>query len=268
MLRRTSELRDYKLGAIDGEIGKVIEFYFDDQSWTIRYLVAETGGWLSLRQVLISPYALGPAKEDTGIIPVDLTREQIEKSPSFDSDRPVSRQFEREYYSYYGWPGYWGGAYAWGSSPYPMRGRRDWSEADRQARGLDDYSDAAHRATNEDPHLRSTADVTRHDIQAQDGEIGHVGDFVIDDETWAIRYLIVDTRNWWPGKKVLISTQWIERISWTESKVFINLTRDAIKRAPEYTEGALITRDHEIKLHRHYDREGYWTGELAVLQTR
>ena len=93
MLRRTSELRDYKLGAIDGEIGKVIEFYFDDQSWTIRYLVAETGGWLSLRQVLISPYALGPAKEDAHIIPVDLTREQIEKSPSFDSDRPVSRQY-------------------------------------------------------------------------------------------------------------------------------------------------------------------------------
>ena len=145
-----------------------------------------------------------------------------------------------------------------------MRGRRDWSEGDR----LHDYSDAARRATDEDPHLRSTADVTRHDIQAQDGEIGHVGDFVIDDETWAIRYLIVDTRNWWPGKKVLISTQWVERISWTESKVFINLTRDAIKRAPEYTEGALITRDHEIKLHRHYDREGYWTGELAVLQTR
>ena len=96
MLRRATELSDYKLGAIDGEIGKVIEFYFDDQSWTIRYLVAETGGWLSLRQVLISPYALGPAKEDARVIPVDLTREQIEKSPSFNSDRPVSRQFERE----------------------------------------------------------------------------------------------------------------------------------------------------------------------------
>jgi hypothetical protein len=277
MLRRATELIDYKLGAIDGEIGKVIEFYFDDHSWTIRYLVAETGGWLSLRQVLISPYALGPAKEDARVIPVDLTREQIEKSPSFNSDRPVSRQYERNYYSYYGWPGYWVGPYEWGLSPYPMRGRRDWSEADRQAaddsygpgraHGLDESSEAR-RATDEDPDLRSTADVTGRDIQAEDGEIGHVGDFVIDDETWAIRYLIVDTRNWWPGKKVLISTRWIERISWAESKVFVNLTRDAIKRAPEYTERTLITRDHEIKLHRHYDREGYWTGELTAAHTR
>jgi uncharacterized protein YrrD len=277
MLRRATELSDYKLGAIDGEIGKVIEFYFDDRSWTIRYLVAETGGWLSLRQVLISPYALGPAKEDAGVIPVDLTREQIEKSPSFNSDRPVSRRYERDYYSYYGWPGYWGGPYAWGLSPYPMRGRRDWPEVNRQAvddsygtgqaHGLDESSEAR-RGADEDPHLRSTADVTGRDIQAQDGEIGHVGDFVIDDETWAIRYLIVDTRNWWPGKKVLISTRWIERISWSESKVFINLTRDAIKRAPEYMEGTLITRDREMKLHRHYDREGYWTSELAAVHGR
>jgi hypothetical protein len=277
MLRRASDLNDYKLGASDGEIGKVTEFYFDDQSWTIRYLIADTGGWLSRREVLISPYALGPAREEARIIPVDLTREQIEKSPSFDRERPVSRQYERNYYSYYGWPGYWGGPYAWGQSPYPMRGPGESPETDRlavddfygpgQAHGLEESPEAPH-AKVEDPHLRSTADVTGRDIQARDGEIGHVGDFVVDDETWAIRYLIVDTRNWWPGKEVLISTRWIERISWAESKVFINLTRDAIKRSPEYTERTLITRDHEIKLHRHYDREGYWTGELAAVRTR
>ena len=105
--------------------------------------------------------------------------------------------------------------------------------------------------------------MTGRNIQAQDGEIGHIEDFVIDDETWAIRYLIVDTKNWWPGKKVLISTRWIDRISWEESKVFINLTREAIKQGPEYTDQTLITRDHEIKLHRHYNREGYWADQLA-----
>jgi sporulation protein YlmC with PRC-barrel domain len=109
--------------------------------------------------------------------------------------------------------------------------------------------------------LRSTKDVTGRTIQARDGEIGHVSDFVVDDEDWAIRYLIVDTRNWWPGKKVLISTQWIERISWEESKVFINLTREAVKGSPEYTEEALITRDYEEELHRHYLRERYWHTE-------
>jgi hypothetical protein len=181
---------------------------------------------------------------------VDLTKTQIERSPSLDTDKPVSRQYEGDYYSYYGWPGYWVGPYSWGPSAYPTRGRDRWSEASRLER-------------NEDTHLRSTQAVTGSDIQAQDGGIGHVVDFVIDDETWTIRYLIVDTQNWWPGKKVLISTEWIERISWEESKVFINLTREAIKQGPEYTDRTLITRDHEMKLHKHYNREGYWADELA-----
>ena len=88
-----------------------------------------------------------------------------------------------------------------------------------------------------------------------DGEIGHVEDFIIDDETWAIRYLIVDTHNWWPGKKVLVSPQWIERVSWGERKVFVNLSREAIKQSPEYTDESLLTRDYEIGLHRHYNRQ-------------
>ena len=250
MLRRAKELRDYKLGARDGEIGNVKEFYFDDQSWTVRYLIADTGGWLSGRRVLISPYALDAANDGSKVIPVDLTRTQIENSPSPTTDRPVSRQFEWDYYSYYGWPGYWDGPYPWGLGAYPTRGRAAWSEASRGGEV-------------EDPHLRSTEDVTGRDIQAQDGEVGHVEDFVIDDETWAIRYLIVDTQNWWPGKKVLISTRWIERISWEQSKVFINLTREAIKQGPEYTNETLITRDHETKLHRHHNREGYWADQLA-----
>jgi sporulation protein YlmC with PRC-barrel domain len=109
-----------------------------------------------------------------------------------------------------------------------------------------------------DPHLRSTHDVSGHHVQAVDGEIGHVEDFVIDDETWAIRYLIIDTHNWWPGKKVLISPQWIERVSWDELKVFVNLTRKNVKQSPEYTEGSLLTRDYETGLHRHYNRQKYW----------
>ena len=114
-----------------------------------------------------------------------------------------------------------------------------------------------------DPHLRSTHDVSGHHIQATDGEIGHVEDFIIDDETWAIRYLIIDTRNWWPGKKVLVSPRWIERVSWSELKVFVNLPRETIKQSPEYTEESLLTRDYETRLHRHYNRQGYWVDEPA-----
>jgi len=254
MLRQAKDLKGYKLSSRDGEIGKVNEFYFDDQNWAVRYLIADTGGWLTGRQVLISPYALDRARTDDKVIPVDLTRKQIEDSPSLAADKPVSRQYEMLYYPYYGYPGYWGGGYLWGSAGYPIRGQAGWSQ----------YTSHDSHDENDDPHLRSTQDVTGRTIQAQDGAIGDVEDFVIDDETWAIRYLIIDTGNWWPGKKVLISTQWIEKISWEESKVFINLTRETIKQGPEYTKAALITRDYETNLYRHFDREGYWENQLPI----
>jgi hypothetical protein len=115
-----------------------------------------------------------------------------------------------------------------------------------------------------DPNLRSTHDVSGHNIQASDGQIGHIDDFILDDETWAIRYLIIDTRNWWPGKKVLISPRWIDHINWSESKVFVNLLRETIRQSPEYTDESLLTRDYEIELHQRYNLPGYWGDELAA----
>jgi hypothetical protein len=251
MLNTAKALKGYKLDSLDGEIGRTKEFYFDDRYWVVRYLVADTGTWLTSRKVLVSPYALSTVNAADHDIAVNLTRKQIEDSPSLDSDRPVSRQFEDDYYGYYGWPSYWGGPYMWGSYPYMMRDRERWA-------------DIIHDAEGWDPHLRSTHDVTGHRIEARDGEIGHVEDFVIDDDTWAIRYLCVSTRNWWPGKKVLISPQWIDRVSWSESTVVLNLTRDAIKQSPEYTEKSLLTRDYETGLYGHYNRQGYWIDELAT----
>jgi sporulation protein YlmC with PRC-barrel domain len=251
MLSKARTLTGYKLHSLDGEIGKVEEFYFDDRHWTIRYLVADTGNWLTGRQVLMSPYALGAVNRDEQDIVIDLTKKQIEDSPSLNSDKPVSRQFEEDYYGYYGWPTYWGGPYMWGSYPYPVRDRTQWKTSTQGEKAWD-------------PHLRSTHAVTGYHIQADDGEIGHVEDFVIDDETWAIRYLIVGTRNWWPGKRVLISPQWIKRVTWSERKVFVNLSRETIKQSPEYTEESLITRDYEVGLHRHYNRQGYWVDEPAA----
>lgn len=245
MLHQLKSLKEYKLDSLDGEIGKVIDFYFDDQHWTVRYLVADTGGWLTGRQVLISPHALVAAIKEEKHIAVDLDRKQIEDSPSLASDRPVSRQFELDYYNYYGWTPYWLGPYAWGGYPIPM-----------QVGDVEMQSNAADK--DWDSHLRSMREVTGYAIQAADGEIGHVEDFILDDETWTIRYLIVDTRNWWPGKKVLVSPRWIDKVSWDESKVFIDLPTDAIKQSPEYSEESLITRDYETDLHRHYEIEGDW----------
>ena len=251
MLVKAKTLVGYKLDSLDGEIGQVKDFYFDDRYWTIRYLVAETGGWLSERQVLISPFALVGVNKEEKNFAIDLVKRQIETSPSLDSDKPVSRQFEQAYYGHYGYPTYWGGPFSWGPYPYPTRDREQWKESSQSKKGWD-------------LHLRSTGDATGHHIQALNGEVGHVEDFVIDDETWAIRYIVVDTHNWWPGKKVLVATQWIERVSWGERKVFVNLNRETIKESPAYTNESLLTRDYETKLYEHYDRKGYWVDELVA----
>ena len=251
MLIKAKALKGCKLESIDGTIGKVDEFYFDDNFWTIRYLVADTGDWLMDRKVLISPYSLAAAKMEERLLPVELTKKQIEDSPPLGTDKPVSRQFEEDYYGHFGWPMYWSGPHPWGPYPHLERdpGRRN--ESRRSGKAWD-------------AHLRSTREVGGYGVQASDGEIGHVEDFVIDDETWAIRYLIIDTRNWWPGKKILISPRWIERVSWGESKVFVKLARDAVKRSPEYSESSLVSRDYETSLHHHYDQEGYWGEETAA----
>ncbi len=254
MLYTVKALKGYKLDSLDGDIGKVKEFYFDDRHWTVRYLVADTGTWLIDRHVLLSPYALISVDKENKSIVVDLSKKQIADSPSLDSDKPVSRQFEESYYGYYGWPSYWNGSYSWGSSSQIERESKNWAAS-------------APCEKSWDAHLRSTFAVSGYNIEALDGEIGHVSDFVIDDDNWTIRYLIVSTGNWWPGKKVLISPEWIQRVSWIDSKVFVKLTREAVKQSPEFTDDALLTREYEIVLHRHYNTKGHWVDVLTTRET-
>jgi uncharacterized protein YrrD len=238
MFHKATTLTGYGLQALDGEIGKVKDFYFDDRGWSIRYLVADTGEWLVGRQVLISPHSLSGVYGGQDRVSVKLTKTQIEHGPSLNRDKPVSRQFEQEYAVFFGLPMYWG-------FPHDPGAKAGSGEPEKK---------------HADPDLRSTHDVSGHHVEASDGEIGHVEDFLIDDETWAIRYLIVDTRDWLPGKKVLISPKWIEWVSWSQKEVVVDLSREAIKQAPEYTDASPLTRDQEIDLHRHYNRDGYWNG--------
>jgi len=201
MLRSVNALRGFTIGATDGEVGRVEAFYFDDTSFTIRHLVVDTGGWLGGRKVLISPRALGDIDWDDRRIDAALTKAQVEKSPDIDTDRPVSRQQEIEYYRYYGYPSYWSGPYLWGSYPFPVvsPGRSATLEHERRWEWGPQESG--------DPHLRSSAAVIGYHIAATDGDIGHVEDFLVDDETWCIRYMVVDTSNWWFGRKVLVSSE-------------------------------------------------------------
>jgi len=252
MLSKAELLNGYSIQNGKNEIiGTVKDLYFDDRHWTVRYLVANTGKWLTGRKVLLSPYALVAVNADRKNIVANLTKQQIEDSPSLDSDKPVYLQFEESYYGYYGWPNYWGGPYNWGNYPYIEHDSEKWNNCPKNEKKYDH-------------HLRSSHEVTGYHIQAEDGELGHVEDFIIDDETWTIRYLIVNTNNWWVGKSVLVSPLWIERVSWSERKVVIDLTRETIKLAPEFTDQSLLTRDYEAKLYGHYNRMGYWVDELVA----
>jgi hypothetical protein len=251
MLVKAKDLHDFKMECRDGLFGRVQELYFDDLHWTIRYLVADTSTWLPGRTVLISPYALGAVSKERKSLYVNLTKRQIEESPAQDSDKPVSQQFELAHNEYFGWPAYWGGPHVWGDYAYLERDKDKWVRARPEGR-LWDY------------RLRSTTEVGRYGIEALDGPLGHVDDFILDDESWAIRYLVVDTHDWWPGAKVLVAPKWIERVSWGDGKVFVNLSRKTIKASPAFSEFALLSRDYEEKLHKHYERLGYWNHEALL----
>ena len=244
MRRSLNDLVGYTIRANDGDIGTVSEFYFDDHTWTIRYVVVDTGGWLPGRKVLISPVALNRPDWESRTFPVNLTKEQMRNSPSIDTDKPVSRQHETKLHGYYGWPIYWGaGSMFGGFQASPLLIMETVNE-----------DESPPEKPESDTHLRSTSQVTGNHVEATDGEIGHVENFMVDDETWAIRYLLVDTRNWLPGKKVLVSPRWIKRVSWAESKVFVDLTRDAIKNSPEFDPRKPVTLDYEGELHDYYGR--------------
>jgi uncharacterized protein YrrD len=266
MLRSMNELDGYAVNATDGAIGTVKDFYFDDEAWAIRYLIVETGSWLASRKVLISPISIGRLSPEAKVLPVSITLEQVKNSPNIDTDKPVSRQHEREYLGYYNYPVYWGGAGLWGGGAYPGMvsglGFDAGSSEYRRALSPDASAEPADaRGEVHDTHLRSCKAIMTYGIEAIDGDLGHVHGLLLDEETWAVRYLIVNTSNWWLGHKALIAPQWIQDMRWSDKKVKLNLTRKAIKDAPQYDPSITINRDREALLYQHYDRPGYWTGE-------
>ena len=256
MLTNTKLLKGLTIRAVDGDLGTVDQFYFDDATWAIRYLTVETGGWLGGRQVLISPFSVISPDWAARRLDVALTKKQVENSPGIDTHQPVSRQHETAFLGYYGYPTYWGGPYLWGPAFYPA-GLADPLTASMDALREKIWHESA------DAHLRSGEAVTGYHVGAVDGEIGHVDSFLMDDRAWAIRYLELATRNWWPGQKVLVSPDWVEQVSWADSKIYVPLSREAIKNAPEYTDATPVTREYEHRLHLHYGRPPYWLHEAG-----
>jgi hypothetical protein len=250
MLRSVKKCKGYSLAARDERghssgFGHVREFYFDDANWTIRYLVAQAGNWLTGRLVLISPFALGKIDDEARTIAVHLTRDQIRNGPSPEADRPVSRQFEMDYSAHFGWPYYWVGPYLWGPSPYPVMP----SEAAGVAAA---FAQAEHKG---DPHLRSTDEVVGYHIKARDGEIGHLEDFLFSDGDWALHYACVATRNWLPGKHVLAPPAWIKEIDWADSSVTTEASREDNRQAPAYDPSRGVDAELEHRLSDYYETE-------------
>jgi hypothetical protein len=255
MLLDIKTLEGRALGATDGDIGKVDDFYFDDEAWVIRYLVVDTSKWLGGREVLISPYSIDPMDRLADTLPVSVTKDQVRNSPSIDSDKPVSRQYERSYLGYYGYPYYWGGTGLWGDQSYPGT-RLTGMPIDGIYQGYLKAPSADD--THTDSHLRSCAAVRGYHLHAKDGDIGHVQGFLVDDSTWSIRYVVANTSNWWLGHQVLVSPEWIQDVNWAESVVTVNLDRESIQNSPVYDSALVPLRVTEDALYKHYGRRRYW----------
>jgi len=262
MLRSVQKLEGLAIGATDGPIGKVTDLYFDDGAWVIRYVVADTSSWLGGRKVLISPYSMKQPDWAGATLPVSVTKEQVRNSPGIDSHKPISRQYEESYLGYYKYPLYWAGEGLWGANNYP--GTLPEGLASEPHRNYDSYLRVpTKRGGGSDPHLRSCQAVTGYHIRAKDGEIGHVQGFLVDDSTWSIRYLIVNTSNWWMGHQVLVSPEWIKDVDWAESVVTIDLDRQSIRQSPAYDAAAPLAREAEGALYSHYNRTSYWLDPKA-----
>ena len=250
MLRSIEKIKGYAIQAADGEIGGVDELFFDGRRWRVRYLVVDVGNWLLGRQVLIAPAAVSQINPQSEQIFLSLTQNRIENSPEVSAAEPISRQKERALFEYYQWQPYWTAGIhdpiAYGPFSDTMAGvffpRIEVKKDEEEKVAISD----------EESHLRSTAEVSGYHIQAKDGEIGQVTDFLFDDENWAVRHLVVDTGTWLPGRKVLVAPPWIERIDWAERKVYVALTQESVRQSPSFDPQLLDIKNYEKQLLEHY----------------
>lgn len=249
MQRSLKDLEQYVVSATDGEVGRVVDFLLDDEHWIVRYLVVQPAGFFGGRRVLISPIAFRKIDWFTREFHLALTKARVKASPSIDVDKPVSRQDERAYNHYYGYPHYWGSVGVWGMGMYPaLLAGAGWKDAPVEVASQQ----------KRDVHLRSASELRHYHVQGTDDAIGHVADFIADDAVWRVSHLVIDTSNWSFGRKVLIAPQWAHRISWRDKNVYVDMTREAIKGSPAWDGAAGVNRQYEQRLFDYYGRPVSW----------
>jgi uncharacterized protein YrrD len=256
MLKNLKQMEGRALRALDGVLGEVKDFYFDDAHWHIRYLVVETSAWLNSRRVLISPDTLRPMQSDPDVFAVDLTKEQVRNSPELHANMPVAHEQEAALRSYYGWPAYWD---AVASLAAPMIA----ATVNTLGPGYIPINPPV--TSSGDPHLRSANQMIGYDIEATDGSIGHVEDYLIDEKGWRMWYLVIDIGHWLPGRKVIVAPSWIRDVSWEKRTVTLRLTRDLVKAAPRYEASASWNKEYVERLHDYYGfpRHADWEAEVS-----
>jgi len=249
MIRSLNDLKNYEYEARDGAIGRVRDFYFDDRTWTVRYVVLETGRWLFGRRVLVSPEAIESTDWNARRVRLGLSKQMIEDAPAASTHEPVSTQHIVDLHAHYGWPLYWtiGPSAMDSAAPVPAIG------------DLEEPQDGPASADDIEVHLRSVDEVTGYSIAARDGAIGSIDDFGCEEASWKIRYLVADTRKWLPGKRVVLSPDWVERIDWREREVRTELHRSRIEQSPPFDPMRPINREYEEVLYDFYGRPKYWT---------
>jgi sporulation protein YlmC with PRC-barrel domain len=250
MLQVISALKGFAIEATDGRIGSVVEFLFDDAAWNVRWLLVDCGSWLKGRKVLIPPPAVSDAGLDYGRFEVKLTKAQVEGSPDWLEHQTVSQQAQNQLYDYYGWDPLW-------DAPYLGRGTNSIGSSLMTPPYPELRAQAAPRAEvaelqGGDHHLRSVVEVTGYTIHTSDGNIGHVEDFMLDNADWSLSYLIVDTSNWWLGKRVLIAPKAVTGIDWTVRQVQLDATREKVRASPPWDPLVAFDKAYETHLHNHY----------------
>ena len=253
MLYRGSDLCDFHLNAKDGRVGKIKDIYFDDLSWTVRYLVVDTGSWLSGREVLIAPHVLTGFNDDAQAFLTNLSLQTVNDSPSPEAHRPVSRQYEERLNLHYGWESYWGHpiypwanlyAYPLGVRPYVMP----------QDESVTAHAVGDHAEKQGDAHLRSRKEIHGYGIIATDGLIGEINDVLIEPGSWRITHLVADTRTWWPGKHVVIDRGMVRKINWFDRRVELDLTRAELRNSPEYRPGMTVVEEYQREISAYYSQ--------------
>lgn len=231
----------FSLGASDGEIGSIKEVYFDDATWTVRYLIVKTGNWLSERVILISPQALTKLDYTQRTFHTNLSMKQVKDSPDIDTDKPVYRQEEAKLYDYFPWQPYWGFGVAGAGVLIPS------------VHALRENENRMDEPT-QNSHLRSSKKVTGYHIHATDGELGHIEDFIINVDNWTIEFMIIEAGTWLAKRKLMLSPDWIVDINWATSRAIVNVSVDTVKNSPEFDKSSPVNEVYEKNLRDYYGK--------------